>query len=53
MSFQPYAFQNYAFQTVESGAPAAPPEQNSGGFFHERPYKGSYRDQVEKSRKAF
>lgn len=53
MSFQPYAFQNYAFQTVESGGIPAPiPEHNSGGYFYDRPYKGSHREQLENAKKA-
>ena len=53
MSFQPYAFQNYAFQTVDSGGTPVPvtPEHNTGGYF-DRPYKNSYREQLETSRKA-
>ena len=43
--FQTYAFQNYAFQTVDEIV-----VPNSGGW--DRPYKGSRREQLETAKRA-
>ena len=52
MAFQSYAFQIGAFQYNTSGSVTPTPEHNTGGYFYDRPYRGSRREELENAKKA-